>query len=1209
MHIANENELLAAVSTTLPRVEQALVFAPHPDDEVFGCGGTLSLLRDAGVRIKVHILTDGCHGGENSNGLLPAIRAKESCAALQVLGLSEPEYWGLPDRGLCYGELLILQILNVIKTAAADLIFLPSAVELHPDHQVLAFAGIEALKRLGGERKVAFYELSSPLSNPNLFIDISAVAQQKREAMACYHTQLKEQPYVERISGLNAFRSYSLGPTATSAEAFVLLDITALHEVKSLLLDGTSVYRKKLGFAVSGDDLPLVSIIVRSMDRSTLKEALDSLALQTYPNVEIILVDAIGGGHSFCGDRCGRFLLRIVGDRDLALSRPRAANIGLKACNGCYIGFLDDDDTVEPRHIALLVEALQTLDEPSVVYAGARGLQRSGSRDAEITLFAEPEASFSKLLLGNVIPIHTVLFPSSLLTSGICFDESLDVYEDWDFWLQLSKEYPFVFINEITSTYYTDGDSGVAPVSQLEDKAWERESHLLNKWLKILTPEQLKSIARLYHVTFGNLNEMRHQLNLLQAHSDRQLTLLQAHSAEKRQLAASRKEVQDKDQQLRCAEQELQNVLTSTTWKLAAPIRFVAKLVFRCKILWRFFSFLIARPGKLHPSLRRLYKGWQIKGFLAVKHLVNDIPLEVDRRDQWLNYQKQLNTHGCKEIQELILQMKDKPMISILMPTYNTTPAILRETLDSVLNQLYPVWQLCVVDDASSDPKVRKILEQYARQDSRIKLSFQEINAGIAKTTNRALKMAEGEYVALLDHDDILEKQALFRVAESILTDNPDLIYSDEVMVFKDGNDVHDFVFRPAFSLELLRSHPYIVHLAVIRTDLLRKLGGLDESLPISQDYDLFLRVVEQAETIVHIPEILYRWRQQNRSAGHDKKDMVMETSTKVLENHLERCGEIAKVGQGKIFNFFEVRYPVQAQVKVAIIIPTKNHGRLVRQCIESIERTVLDIQYQILVVDHESSDQETLSYFDQLRVNHQVLRYEGTFNFSAINNWAVAQLPDNVTHYLFLNNDIEALEEGWLERMMELGQKEDVGIVGATLFYPGNEIYQHAGVCVGMYGMAEHYGKWLSRWVPDGSLQPGYLGSLIANHEVSAVTAACLLMRRDVFEEVNGFDEALAVGFGDVDLCLRTRQVDYRVLYCPHAALIHHESYTRGQSHGEDPHPQDSAFFRHRWQPFLCDGDPYYNPSLSLRSTCWDVAEPLVFRPQLQRRVFRKSS
>src|SRR5450830_1085544 len=401
----------------------------------------------------------------------------------------------------------------------------------------------------------------------------------------------------------------------------------------------------------------------------------------------------------------------------------------------------------------------------------------------------------------------------------------------------------------------------------------------------------------------------------------------------------------------------------------------------------------------------------------------------------------------------------------------------------------------------------------------------------------------------------------------------------------------------------MLRSCPYIVHLVAFRTDLLREIGGLDTSLTISQDYDLILRASEKAQVIVHIPEILYLWRQRTNSASHKMKEEVMETSRKALARHLARCGESGDVRDGLVFNFYDVRYPIEPGQRVAIIIPTKNHGELVRQCVESIERTVSGVHYDIVIIDHASTDPESLAYFQQLSDRYRVLKYEGPFNFSSINNWAVGQLDETYTHYLFCNNDIEATEAGWLERMIELCQKPDVGMVGAKLLYPGGTTFQHAGVCVGMFGIAEHYAKFMDERLPNGGIHPGYHGTLIANHEVSAVTAACALMRRDAFERIGGFDEAIAVGFGDVDLCLRTLEAGYRIMFCTHASLIQHESYTRAKGH-DDPHPEDSALFSKKWRKFIDQGDPYYNPNLAIYSTRWDIRLPMEFNPNIGRRV-----
>lgn len=581
---------------------------------------------------------------------------------------------------------------------------------------------------------------------------------------------------------------------------------------------------------------------------------------------------------------------------------------------------------------------------------------------------------------------------------------------------------------------------------------------------------------------------------------------------------------------------------------------------------------------------------------------------------EWLRLQALKEEAAYREMARLSAELPRRPLISLLMPVYDTPEAWLREAIESVLCQAYPHWELCIVDDASPQPHVRDVLEEYRQRDPRIKVAYRSRNGRIAAASNDALALASGEFVALLDHDDVLERHALFRLAQSIAEDRPDMIYSDEALVSEDSDAIHGFFFRPTFSLELLRAHPYIVHLTAFRASLLREIGGFDATLAVSQDYDLILRAAEKAATIVHIPEVLYRWRIHAESAGHRKQDEVMASSTRILQDHLARCGEDAMVTPGSIYNFFDIRYPLQDGLRVAIVIPTKNHGELVRQCVESLERTVKSVAYDIVLVDHASDDSASLAYFAELGRRHQVLRYQGPFNFSIINNWAVARLERPYSHYLLCNNDIEAISEGWLERMLELGQHEDVGIVGAKLYYPDGGTIQHAGVCVGMYGLAEHYGKFMDKEIPGLGLRPGYIGSLIANREISAVTAACMLIRSDAFAKVGGLDEEIAVGFGDIDLCLRVRQAGYRVMFSPHAELLHHESFTRGKPTGDapaDPHPEDTALFLERWGAFIDVGDPYYNPNLPLDNTSWILnslhAQRRAALKAQRRRVFRK--
>jgi len=668
---------------------------------------------------------------------------------------------------------------------------------------------------------------------------------------------------------------------------------------------------------------------------------------------------------------------------------------------------------------------------------------------------------------------------------------------------------------------------------------------------------------------------------------------------------------------------EIAAMHASTSWRISRPVRYVGRRLRQAAILARCLGRFLSRPSSMAARARALFRIGRDEGVGGVKRTLLqwlDAPDRTDAADRatpveppvaeveadgptqaFRQYRESFAANARGSILERIWAMEAPPLISVLVPTYNTPAIMLREMLDSVCGQLYPHWQLCIADDGSSAPHVRPMLDDYAARDARIRLDFAATNGGVSRATNRALAMAEGDFVVLLDHDDLLEEQALFRVAESVLADDPDMLYSDEVLVDEDNKTVLHFIHRPMFSPEYLRTHLYIVHLIGFRAGFMRALGGLDESLRISQDYDLILRASERAGRIVHIPEMLYRWRIHGSSAGQMMADQVVETSSAIIRRHLQRCGEAGEVGAGPCFNYFDVRYPLVPGLKVAIIVPTRNHADRVRTCIESIERTTGAVAHEIVLVDQGSDDPVSLPTFDSLGPRVSLLHCSGSFNTAALINWAVAQLNGSHTHYLFCDSDIEAIEPGWLERMLELGQKPDVGVVGAKLYYPDRRTIQHAGMVVGCGGVAENLGR--LRQTSDAFVDSGYIGSLICSREVSAVTAACLLIRATVFKEVGGFDEAMPAGSGDVDLCLRAGKRGYRTLFCAHAELLHHDSNMRGS--GQTTAPADDARFIAKWRSLFETGDPYFNPNLSSHDPNWQVTDPLRFELDIRRRVF----
>ena len=647
---------------------------------------------------------------------------------------------------------------------------------------------------------------------------------------------------------------------------------------------------------------------------------------------------------------------------------------------------------------------------------------------------------------------------------------------------------------------------------------------------------------------------------------------------------------------------------------MSSLVSAVRRLPNQMRVLGDSLYHLFKNYSDLGHNSQKLWRAWRDGGTYRLKYTLLSLRPPASPTSNWQHYQQRLSSELLPALQAKVLALDHPtPTIAVVVPTYNTNANMLQAMLDSVLGQIYPYWQLCIADDASTHPHVRKILERYAAQDPRIRLHLGTTNHGVSHTSNQALALVDAPFTVLLDHDDLLEPQALYRVAESVLAEDPDMLYSDEVLLDERMHTVLQYLHRPTFSPEYLRSHPYIVHMVGFRTALLRQLNGFNEQLDISQDYDLILRASEQSNTIVHIPEILYQWRAHSGSAGHSKMAQVMDTSTSILQKHLDRLQLDAKAAPDtSSFNYFHTHYRIPDNQRVAIIIPTKNHGALVRQCINSIRTTVQTVAYDIVLIDHASTDPESIAYFETLKSsdNTIVLRYEGSFNFSSINNWAVQQLEQlkqhSYSHYLFCNNDIEATHPGWLEHMLAQCQPVDVGIVGAQLLYPDRVSIQHAGVCVGLHGAAEHYGKF--HQISDDAVQRTmYMGRLITTHEVSAVTAACLLMRKETFDAITGYDDQLAVGFGDVDLCLRTLEQGWRILYCPQASLIHHESYSRGKAQGYDPHPEDSAFFTTRWRNWLNAGDPYFNPAYSINHTDWVVKDPIPCQTNLQRRIWQR--
>ncbi len=526
------------------------------------------------------------------------------------------------------------------------------------------------------------------------------------------------------------------------------------------------------------------------------------------------------------------------------------------------------------------------------------------------------------------------------------------------------------------------------------------------------------------------------------------------------------------------------------------------------------------------------------------------------------------------------------PLFSIVVPLYQTPLPYLKDLIDSVLGQSYANWQLCLAD-GSRDIVIEQYIRENYGKDRRISYRHLEDNTGISGNTNEALAMADGDYIVFADHDDTLTPDALY---ENMLRirDYPDaeLLYSDEDLMDAEGRP-YDPHFKPDFNLDYLRSINYICHLVVVKRSLYEKVGNLNSAYDGAQDYDFVLRCVEQAKAVCHIPKVLYHWRSHSGStAGNeDSKQYAIDAGRHALEAHYERMGLLAEVTYTGLTVVYDTKYQVTGSPLVSILIPNKDHVEDLDKCLSSIAARTDWKRFEVLLIENNSTEPETFVYYEQARKRWpwlRVIRYGGDFNYSAINNLG-ARFAEG-EYYVLLNNDTEVITEDWLTRMLGYCQRKDVGIVGAKLFYPDNTL-QHGGVVIGIGGIAGHIE------VGQPKEYSGVMRRLSAAQDISAVTAACLMVKAEVFRELHGLSENLAVAFNDVDFCLRAREAGYLVVYDPAVQLYHYESKSRGYETTPEKirrFQKEIDIFKERHQDVLEHGDPYYNPNLSLmRGDC----------------------
>ncbi len=597
------------------------------------------------------------------------------------------------------------------------------------------------------------------------------------------------------------------------------------------------------------------------------------------------------------------------------------------------------------------------------------------------------------------------------------------------------------------------------------------------------------------------------------------------------------------------------------------------------------------------------------KGLLCLKEYgIKELYIRATEklRSQKISYDKWYQKHALTE-EQAGLQREDsdkwmrRPLISICVPLYNTPEHYLFEMIDSVVNQTYSNWQLCLADGSPEDGLGDAIEKRYP-EDNRICYCFLNENLGISGNTNEAFAMAEGEWIALLDHDDLLAPEALYEMmaatglneAKASVTKlrknskKVEAVYSDEDKITEDLKEHFDPHFKPDFNIDLLRTNNYITHLFMVKREIVEQIGGFNSKYDGSQDFDFILRCTDIAEATAHVPRILYHWRTSAGSTAENpsSKMYCYEAGKLAIEDHLKAKGLKGEVSFTKNLGFYRVKYEVEKEDLISIIIPNKDQVDTLKKCLESIEKSTYK-NYEIIIVENNSTEEKTFAYYETLKAtgNLQVVTWEGPFNYSAINNYGATFAKGE--YLLLLNNDIEIITPDWLEEMLSHCQRADVAAVGCKLLYPDKTI-QHAGVGIGLGGIANSY------FVGMDSQFHGYMHRANLQVDYSAVTAACMMVKKSVFGTVGGFnEEQLAVAYNDIDLCLKMGRAGYRIVYTPYAMAYHYESKTRGLEDSPEKQARlkrESDYMRTTWSEIFEYGDPYYNPNFSKKKMDYTI-------------------
>ena len=818
----------------------------------------------AGEQVTTHIATDGAYRAHHSDSeAVVEIRQKESISAASVLGCGAPQFWGLPDRGLHYCEALVLRIQNAIEASHADLVYAPSIFEIHPDHRALAMATLEAVRRAASGVTLAMYEVGVPMVHPNVLLDISDLGARKAQAMSCFTSQLKAQAYDQQINALNRFRTYTLEPNVTLAEAYFVIQPHELNARTHALFGG--LYAGVMDASPEGaiGDTALVSVLIRSMDRPLLREALNSLALQTYVNVEVVVVNARKEAHRQLGEKCGRYPLRLL-QTNASLSRSAAANYAMDSARGQYFVFLDDDDWIAPDHINLLVSALQSSPGKLAAYCGTELRDASGQQFG-----LEPmnsPYSVGRLRSGNYIPLNAILFSRNVVEKGARFDDQLSVYEDWDFLLQVSQWSEFIHVDRIAAYYRASGQSGVGLIADDQTKKnaririYEKWQHVwngaqLDEMVTALSSMTLEAIARGEEKIQFSTDRSGAVIDALQTQlTTKELLLmqitgeLQAAQGEKISLQNSLHQIQNNSnllenqvsvlaRQIQNKDEQLHAILNSTSWRVSRPIRFLGNIVKKTKTA--------ARRG--------------LRGLLGAS--------------RWPSGEPVVSQGFAGEVLQAPVGSGFAPLISVILPVYNACRVDKKffwNALTSIYAQTYKNIELIVVDDGSTDASYA-LYEEFMQAHPGFNAKYvTQTNAGQSSARNYGVQVCQGQYVSFIDQDDEWYADRLEKVVPWLADAEIDLLYTDAdnidaagQVTYKSLHKTYGFGWpHPKRQIEDILFKDIIVMpgVMIMKKEIYDAVGGFDVNLSGYEDDDLFLRIFEIGK-VFYLPVATLRWR------------------------------------------------------------------------------------------------------------------------------------------------------------------------------------------------------------------------------------------------------------------------------------------------------------------------------------------------------------